>query len=176
MKSTGIIRRIDELGRIVIPKEIRKNLNIKEDDNIEIFIDNENIILKKFSSLKNIDVIAQRFTDSLYSLLKCNVLITDKDIVIASSGKYKKDYIKRSISEKFILLLDRRSGFYEKAIDNIEIVKGYILKASYIMEPIIANGDILGSVIIFKSDESIGDFEKKLGQVVSSFFSKYLED
>ena len=84
MKSTGIIRRIDELGRIVIPKEIRKNLRIKEGENLEIYIENDNIILKKYSLLKNLTDIAAIYVEVLNSLIKDNIVIIDSDTVIAA--------------------------------------------------------------------------------------------
>ena len=93
MKSTGIVRRIDELGRIVIPKEIRKNLHIREGESVEIFLDSDNIVLKKFSVIKNINDLAQNFVDSIYSVLKYNVIITDTNNVIATNSKIKKNLL-----------------------------------------------------------------------------------
>ena len=90
MKSTGVVRRIDDLGRIVIPKEIRRNLRIKEGENLEIFIENENIILKKYSMMNKINDLSQELTDAIYTFTKHNVFITDTDSVVAGSGKLKK--------------------------------------------------------------------------------------
>ena len=91
MKATGIVRRIDELGRVVIPKEIRKTLRIHEGENVEIFVDtSENIILKKFSVMKKLEDFAQNLTDVVNSYIKHNIIITDTDSIIATSGEYKK--------------------------------------------------------------------------------------
>ena len=83
MSTTGIIRRIDELGRIVIPKEIRKNLRIKNGDNLEILVDGENITLKKYSQIENLESIANMYAESFYQVLKYNVIITDTDKIVA---------------------------------------------------------------------------------------------
>ena len=90
MKSTGVIRRIDELGRIVIPKEIRKTLRIHDGDNLEIFIDNdENIILSKYSRFGSINDFANSFISALQKFISCDVIITDKDKIIALSNNLK---------------------------------------------------------------------------------------
>ena len=81
--STGIVRRIDELGRIVVPKEIRKNLRLKNGDNLEIVVEGENIILKKYSQIENAMDMAQVYADSFYQVLKYNVIVTDTDKVVA---------------------------------------------------------------------------------------------
>ena len=120
MKATGVVRRIDELGRIVIPKEIRKTLRIKEGENLEIFIDDkENVVLKKYSLMNKIEDFAQNFTDSINSLLKHNIIITDNDSVIAVSGKYKKKYLNKSISstiENMLLSREKRLQKHNKKL------------------------------------------------------------
>ena len=92
MKTTGIVRRIDELGRIVIPKEMRKNLRIKTGDNLEIMVNDDTIVLKKFSEIENLETIALSYADSFYQVLKYNVIITDTDKFIAISGTLKNKY------------------------------------------------------------------------------------
>ena len=91
--STGIIRRIDELGRIVIPKEIRKNLRIKTGDNLEILVENENITLRKYSQIENITDMATIYAESFYQVLKYNVIVTYTDNVIACAGWLAKKYL-----------------------------------------------------------------------------------
>ena len=90
LKSTGVLRRVDELGRIVIPKEIRKNLKIKNGESLEIFIDSDSVVLKKFSYMSDLNDIAQKCSDSFYDIIKKDIFITDTDNVIASSGNLKK--------------------------------------------------------------------------------------
>ena len=88
--TTGIVRRIDELGRIVIPKEIRKNLRIKNGDNLEILVDGENITLRKYSQIENVTDMASVYAESFYQVLKYNVIVTDTDKVVAIAGNLKK--------------------------------------------------------------------------------------
>ena len=92
MKTTGIIRRIDELGRIVIPKEIRKNLRIKNGESLEIFVDDEDIILKRYSPVESLDTIALKFVNTFNQVIKHNVIVTDRNKVIAIAGPLKKKY------------------------------------------------------------------------------------
>lgn len=177
MKATGILRRIDELGRIVIPKEIRKNLKIREGDNIEIYItDREEILLKKYSSLKNIQDFAQRFTDSIYSLLKSNVFVTDKDHIIAMSGNLKKDYLKKEISDELLSFIERRNALLEKHKKKISVVKENDIEATYVIEPIIVSGDAIGLFVILSENEAVGETEEKIAQIATEFFTKYLEE
>ena len=99
MSTTGIIRRIDELGRIVIPKEIRKNLRIKNGDNLEILVEGDNITLRKYSQIENLENMANIYADSFYQVLKYNVIITDTDKIVAVGGNMMKKYLNNNISE-----------------------------------------------------------------------------
>jgi AbrB family transcriptional regulator (stage V sporulation protein T) len=177
MKATGIFRRIDELGRIVIPKEIRKNLHIREGDNIEIFItDKEEIILKKYSSLKNIKDFAQRFTDSIYSLLKSNIIVTDKDHIIALSGELKKEYLEKEISEELLSFISRRNNILETHKKNLQILENNCIECTYVIEPICVEGDAIGLFIIFDTKNVVSETEKKIARIATEFFMKYLEE
>lgn len=177
MKATGIFRRIDELGRIVIPKEIRKNLKIREGDNIEIYInDKEEMILRKYSSLKNIKDFAQRFTDSISTLLKTNVIVTDKDYIIAVSGNLKKEYIEKDISNEMLSFIERRVPILENHQKKIQIVNNMEIDATYIIEPIIVEGDAIGLFIIVSEQNNVGEMEEKIAKIGSGFFQKYLEE
>lgn len=174
MKATGIIRRIDELGRIVLPKEIRKNFRIKEGENLEIFIDdNDNIILKKHSLIKNINDLAQNLTDAIYSFLKHNVIISDTDSILAASGQIKKEYINKPISAFLESKLKKREEIFEKDIKNISLIESKELHTAYIINPITVNGDIIGSVIIFDND--INETDYKMSSIASRFISYHLE-
>lgn len=177
MKKTGMIRRIDELGRIVIPKEMRNSLRIKEGDTLEIYIDNlENIVLKKYSLLYKFEDFSQEFVDSIYSLIKKNVLITDKNKIIAYAGKEKRDYLNKEISEEIITKINRREEMLEKYIKDFKIVNDKIITGTYAVSTIIVNSDAVGIVIIYSINEKIGDLELKICQIVSNFLNKYLEN
>ena len=99
MKTTGVIRRIDELGRIVIPKEIRKNLRIKNGDSLEIFLESDNIILKKYSQLETIENVSVDYVEAFNTIIKHNIIVTDRDKVIAVSGPLKKKYLGKEVNE-----------------------------------------------------------------------------
>lgn len=100
MKATGVVRRIDDLGRIVIPKEIRKTLRIKEGDPLEIFTDREGqVILKKYSPIGELSEFATEYAETLAKTTGHIACITDKDMVIAVSGGSKKEFLEQSISK-----------------------------------------------------------------------------
>ena len=139
--STGIVRRIDELGRIVIPKEIRKNLRIKNGDNLEIVVDGENITLKKYSQIENAMDMAQVYAESFYQVLKYNVIVTDTDKIVAIAGNLKKKYINMGISESIERMIERRDTFVERKKKEIEISPGIKEFGYYTVSTIINNGD-----------------------------------
>lgn len=177
MKATGVVRRIDELGRIVIPKEIRKTLRIREGENLEIFTDSsDQIILKKFSYMNKIEDFAQHFTDSIYSFTKKNVIITNTDTIVAASGPMKKTYINKPISESLEFFITRREELLEKYKKKIEIVDGESVEATYVVSSIVSNGDVAGLVILFSTDDKVDENEEKIVKIATSFLSKHLED
>lgn len=174
MKSTGIVRRIDELGRIVIPKEIRKNLHIREGESVEIFTDSDNIILKKFSVIKSIDDLAQNLVDSIYSVLKCNVIVTDTNNIIATNSKIKKQLLGKNISDYLISLIDRREKFNELHIKKFCITEDFSVECSYCVNPIISNGDVIGLLIIYNDVDNIYTESINFLNLCTSFFENYL--
>ncbi len=177
MKATGVVRRIDELGRIVIPKEIRKTMHIREGENIEIFIDgDQNIILKKYSAIKKLDDFAQRFTDAIYAFLKYNIMITDMDSIIAISGPLKKELNGQSLGEDMLNAIKKRESVLEKNIKMISITNQHSYEGSYIIHSIVSNGDVVGLVILLSIEEKIGEVEEKIVHIASQFLAKYLED
>ena len=158
----GIVRRIDELGRIVIPKEIRSLLRIKDGDMIEITCSDEFIKLSKYSKIKSIEEIGCLLCSVLYSSIKKSVLLCDTDKFICSFGLDVKDI---NISDKLINLLNDR-----KIIDSIE--GDY----SYYLCPIIVNSDVVGGVITLTKDGEIVDIDRNLVKMISSFLEKYIEE
>lgn len=173
MTTTGIVRRIDELGRIVIPKEIRKNLRIKNGDNLEILVDGENITLKKYSQIENLENIASMYAESFYQVLKYNVIITDTDKIIAVGGNLKKKYINNIISEDVERMIERRDNFVERKKKNIEISPGISEFCYYTVATVINNGDSIGSVIILSMDTPMLEQEEKLGSILANILSNY---
>jgi len=176
MKTTGIVRRIDDLGRIVIPKEIRKSFRINDGENIEIFIDGDNIVLKKYSVLNKIENYADKFTEAIYSFLKYNIIITDTDSIIAFSGPLKKDYINKPISDYLRNCIKRRENLHEKYVKEVSLVDGKRLEGTYCLSTIIASGDAGGLVIILSTDSHVSDTDMRICQIAAKFLAKSLEE
>ncbi|NLL45168.1 MAG: AbrB/MazE/SpoVT family DNA-binding domain-containing protein [Mollicutes bacterium] len=177
MKATGIVRRIDELGRIVIPKEIRKTLRIKEGENLEIYVDSdENIILRKHSLMNKINDFAQNFAEAIYSFIKHDIIITDTNTVIACAGQSKKDYLNKPISEKLQNSIIRRENILEKYEKNYSVIEGKEESGTYTISSIIANGDAVGLVMIASNEEKITEIEERVAKIASQFLGKYLEE
>ena len=176
MKSTGIVRRIDELGRIVIPKEIRNNLRLRSGETIEIYAENDNIVLKKFSIVKKISDLAQELTDAIFTFLKYNICITDMHTIISASGIKKKELLNKNLSEFMIEKIEKREKMFEGHIKDIEIVEGVIYTCSYMTNPIIKDGECIGLIIIFSEEDKLTIDEIHIIGIVSSFISKYLEE
>ena len=174
MKTTGIIRRIDELGRIVIPKEIRRSLRIKEGENIEILIDNDNIILKKYSVIKNLNDFAQNMADAIHSFIDHSVIITDNDSILAASGPLKKELLGKTIGSDLESKLTRREEMLEKHKKNIKITSED-LECTYAVSPIIINGDTIGLVMIISKEDPVDEIDFKLVKIASKLLSNHLE-
>ncbi|NLA04543.1 MAG: stage V sporulation protein T [Firmicutes bacterium] len=183
MKATGIVRRIDDLGRVVIPKEIRRTLKIREGDPLEIYVDRGGeVILKKYSPIGELGDFAQEYADSLYESMGHISCIADRDTIIAVSGAPKKEFVNRPLSsavEKVMedrrsVLINDTSGhqYYEEADDMIGP-----RFANETIAPIIAEGDPIGAVIMGSRDPSVKltDLELKLVETAASFLAKQME-
>lgn len=175
MKSTGVVRRVDDLGRIVIPKEIRRTLRIRDGESLEIFVDREIIALKKFSKMTDMDEISKQLVDIINSVTGQSVFITDRDNFIAASGTLKKKYLNKPISKELELIMKNRTIVSEKSLHSIELVDSEIADYAYAISPVIMNGDAIGLVLIV-SEQSIGQVEEKMADVVSKFLGKHIEE
>lgn len=175
MKTTGVVRRIDDLGRIVIPKEIRKTLRIKDGESVEIFLNSDNIVLKKYSPLEGLPDFYKDYVDSVYSEIGNNIFIVDRDKIVAASGELKKNYYNKSISSELDEVIQNRTTVYSKDITRFSIISDEYQNASYVIAPIISNGDAVGAVIIFSTTEKIDDFIIKTGVIAAKFLGKYIE-
>ncbi|WP_096186153.1 stage V sporulation protein T [Evansella halocellulosilytica] len=178
MKATGIVRRIDDLGRVVIPKEIRRTLRIREGDPLEIFVDRDGeVILKKYSPISELGDFAKEYAEALYDSLNHTVLIADRDTYIAVAGGSKKEYYNKSIGQLVEssmndrkTILEAQTGEYELAGDSKEEVHGCCIA------PIIASGDPIGAVVLVSKDSnSFGDVEKKLAETAAGFLARQME-
>jgi len=177
LKATGIVRRIDDLGRVVIPKEIRRTLRIREGDPLEIFVDREGeVILKKYSPIQELGHFAQEYTETLFESLNKTVLISDRDTFIATTGGNKKDFLTKNISNVIERVMEDRKPLYKDSFVALELVKDQpAINASYLIQPIISNGDPVGSIIIFSKDEKINNEEKVALEVGANFLGKQMQ-
>lgn len=173
---SGIARRIDELGRIVIPKEIRKNLRIKNGENIEIFLDGDAIILKKFSQIESLENVSVDYVEAFNQIIHHNIIVTDRDKVIAVAGPLKKKYLGKEINEFTERSIERRDSFSDKQKRNFKIIEDEEEMGYFSFASIVDNGDAIGSVIIISTDIPITDMEDKLAIVLSKLLSKQFID
>lgn len=178
MKATGIVRRIDDLGRVVIPKEIRRTLRIREGDPLEIFVDREGeVILKKYSPIRELGDFAKEYANALFDSLNSPVLICDRDEFIAVSGESKKDYLGKNIGSQMEKAMSERKVIFETEESSVEIADGKEETiTSYVVGPIVANGDPIGCVmIISKEDKKLSAVEQKAVETAASFLARQME-
>ena len=180
MKATGIVRRIDDLGRVVIPKEIRRTLRIRVGDPLEIYTDREGeVILKKYSLMGDMGIFAQQYADSLAQTTGYQVIVTDREQVIAASAGARRELMDKAISREMQQMIDGReisvasgeSKEYRKISDEAEPF------AWEVICPIISEGDAVGAVVIFtrSQKESLGEAERKRAHVAAGFLGRQLE-
>ncbi|SFR07151.1 stage V sporulation protein T [Desulfoscipio geothermicus] len=176
MKATGIVRRIDDLGRVVIPKEIRRTMRIRDGEPLEIYVDREGeVILKKYAPINDLTEHAKGYADSLHEALGHVVCITDRDEIIAVSGGFKKDLLKKPIGNMLEDIINSRQTKMLEEDHSFTTDERVVLKSS-VVSPIIANGEPIGAVIITSSKEGqIGNLENKLAETAASFLAKQME-
>ena len=183
MKATGVVRRIDDLGRIVIPKEIRKTLRIKEGDPLEIFTDKDGeVILKKYSPIGELSEFAINYAETLAKTTGHIACITDKDSVIAISGAPKKDYLGQDLSKELEEVMENREVY--KSSENNEISLPITQNDnrdkkfnSQVVYPIISQGDTIGSIILLSKDATtkMSDVELKVVQSAAGFLGSQMD-
>lgn len=175
MKTTGVVRRIDDLGRIVIPKEIRKTLHIRDGESMEIFVDNDYIALKKYSCLDDLVNISKELVESISNEFKKNVFITDMNKIIAWSGNDRKIYYDKNISSYIYNKINERK-MINIVDERIELIDGKDIVCNFLMFPIIANGDVKGSISIMSEYDSITTNEEQIIKVIAQFLGKQVEE
>ena len=163
MKATGIVRRIDDLGRVVVPKEIRRVLRIREGDPLEIYTGNTGeVILKKYSPINELSQFAGEYAETVSKILGGTIIVSDTDHVIAASGSGRKEYADKRIDPE---------------LDKIIQSKNRYLNDSKIVVPIISQGDPIGSItILAKDDRPLGEAELKVAEVGASFLARQMEN
>ena len=182
MKATGIVRRIDDLGRVVIPKEIRRTMRIREGDPLEIYTDREGeVIFKKYSPIGELTTFASQYAETLYKTCNIEVLICDRDAVIAVAGVSKKEYMDKPLSHELDGIMQGRS-IYRLSDDGQTIYPTQESTDKFIRcaMPIISEGDVIGCVVALsdmdkKKDMTGMDVEAKLVMTAASFLGKQME-
>ncbi len=181
MQVTGIIRRIDDLGRIVIPKELRKSLRIREGDPLEIFTNKEELVFKKFSPIALKESNTAIVIKEIATVLERTCMAIDNDKIISVSNSKYKEIIGAFLSDKMIELLNKRTLFNACRGDGVLPIKVYKGDEEYyenqIIAPIITNGDCFGAVIVFDSDKSkrLNVTDEKIVQLGASFIASQFE-
>lgn len=180
MKATGIVRRIDDLGRVVIPKEIRRTMRIREGDPLEIYTDNDGeVIFKKYSPLGELGTFSTQYAEVLHRTGGYAVLVCDRDHVIAVAGIPKKELLERRVSAALEDSMEQRKTFTFTAGDaaRLQPVEG-VDRYALVSSPIITSGDVCGSIMLLSEDTSVsaGDTEIKLIATAAAFLGKQMEE
>lgn len=183
MKATGIVRRIDDLGRVVIPKEIRRTLRIREGDPLEIFTDKEGeVILKKYSPIGELGEFATQYAESLHKTSGHITCIADRDTIIAVSGAPKKEFLEKSLSPDIERIIEEKTTVVIKSPEDkpVSVVADESAERKYsaqVVSPIISEGDPIGAVILLSTDPNtrMGEVESKLAQSAAGFLGKQME-
>ncbi len=179
MKATGIVRRIDDLGRVVIPKEIRRTMRIREGDPLEIYTDREGeVIFKKYSPIGELASFATQYAETLYKTCGLSVVICDRDAVIACAGVPRKDYSDKTLSEELEKVIEGRNFYVHRDGDEpMPVLSDGSAHYVNCAMPIISEGDIAGCVASVSDDPSlpIGEVESKLILTAAGFLGKQLE-
>lgn len=179
MRATGVVRRIDNLGRIVIPKEIRRTLRIREGDPLEIFTNHEGeVILKKYSPIGELSTFAQAYTDSISQLLGKTAVVCDRDQIIAASGAERKSLQGQEIDKKMEdMIEERRSQVAQSGDKNFVNITDSIPFYAQAAATIICEGDAIGAVMILDNDKNskLGENELKMVTVAADFLGRQME-
>ncbi len=180
MKATGIVRRIDDLGRVVIPKEIRRTLRIREGDPLEIYTATDGeVIFKKYSPIGELGQFAAQYADVLSRISALPTLICDRDHVIAAAGVSKREYLERRVTAALENLMEARRSYSAQPndVEEMQPVEGET-RAAAVIYPIIASGDVTGAVVMLRGDSPSypTDTERKLAQSAAVFLGKQMEE
>lgn len=167
MKETGVIRRIDELGRIVIPKEVRKKLKIRNGDSIDIYIDQDKVILQKYSALKDLDIVIKVLLDTLKKVYNAKIIITDMSKVISST---QSTLVNSALSEEYIKIVEDRNKV-DINHNKLKLNNSFEIEASSKLLPLVIYGDLFGSILILECNNK----SEEILSLINSFISDYLE-
>ena len=179
MKATGIVRRIDDLGRVVIPKEIRRVLRIREGDPLEIFTEKDGeVIFKKYSPMGELSEFAAQICESLHKTAGAVAVLCDRDAVIAVSGGSRKELMEKHISAELEQIMENRRLYCAEGQATLPVLESGEEPCISTAAPIISAGDVLGCVLFAapKGAPAHGETEQKLLQTVAGFLGKQMEE
>ena len=180
MKATGIVRRIDDLGRVVIPKEIRRTLRIREGDPLEIYTERDGeVIFKKYSPMGDLTEQAGQICDSISKNTGHIAVVCDRDSVIAVAGASKRDLMDKNISKELEQLLEQRKTYlYQSGESHIRVCDTVDRYHLGVATPILSEGDLMGGVLILleEKDMPLTEPEQKLVQTVAGFLGRQMEN
>lgn len=179
MKATGIVRRIDDLGRVVIPKEIRRTMRIREGDPLEIYTDRDGeVIFKKYSLMGGMAECASQLCETLYKTTGFPTLITDRDTVIAVSGLPRREAMEKHISAPLESIMEGRSIYqYREGDSRLPVMESEEGPEVSTAAPILTGGDVMGCVVFAAREGAApdGETERKLAQTASGFLGRHME-
>lgn len=177
MKATGIVRRIDDLGRVVIPKEIRRTMRIREGDPLEIYTDNNGeVIFKKYSPIEELSTFACQYAEVLAKSMGMPVIITDRDHVVAANGMPKREVLERRVSGALEEVMEQRRGYQYSSGEELKPVEG-INRNAAVIYPILSSGDVTGAVVLLEGDagRQASEVENKAVQIAAEFLGRQME-
>ena len=180
MKATGIVRRIDDLGRVVIPKEIRRTMRIREGDPLEIFTDKDGeVVFKKYSPVGELSPFAVQYADVLARACNMTVLVCDRDQVIAAAGSNRKEFYERRVSAQLDEVMEGRQVYVARAgapdpVQPVETVN----RTAAVAAPILVAGDVTGAVCLLQPESGAipSEGDVRLAQVAAAFLGKQMEE
>ena len=179
MKATGIVRRIDDLGRVVIPKEIRRTMRIREGDPLEIYTSRDGeVIFKKYSLMGGLEDFAAQFCETLSKSTGNLVAVSDRDSIIAVAGGGRRDLLGKHLSGEMEQIMEERKIYQYRAGDRALFITDVGDKyTAAVAAPVISEGDALGLVLFVSEGDGkvTGDTEYKLAQTIAAFLGKHME-
>ncbi len=178
-KATGIVRRIDDLGRVVIPKEIRRVMRIREGEPLEIYTDNDGeIIFKKYSPVGEMTRFAEQYAEVLHRASGYQTVITDRDTVVAVAGGSKRDLIGKPVADSLETLMESRVHYVvRRDSENLVSVVDGVDKTASVVSPIVSGGDVVGSVCMVREEgKPPSETDVKLIQTAAQFIGRQMEE
>jgi AbrB family transcriptional regulator (stage V sporulation protein T) len=179
MKATGIVRRIDDLGRVVIPKEIRRTMRIREGDPLEIYTEKDGeVIFKKYSPMGELSDFAEQICESMYKTAEYPAVVCDRDSIIAAAGPGRRELLERHISPELEAVMEGRKAYsQEPGSRTLPLIDTDSAPLAAVAVPILSQGDVMGCVVFLQRSDGVrpGESELKLANTVAGFLGKQME-